>query len=60
MSNKYLMIFAIFTVVIFNLVIAITCIRYDNYVKELKEKANKYDLMTNSVEVEDEHNRNYK
>lgn len=54
MSNKYLMIFAIFIVVVFNLLIAIACIRYDNYIKELKEKANKYDLMTNSVEVEDE------
>lgn len=54
MSNKFLMIFVIFIVVVFNLVIAIACIRYDNYVRELKEKANKYDLIINSVEEENE------
>lgn len=54
MSNKFLVIFTIFIVVVFNLLIAITVTRYNNYVKELKEKANKYDLITNSVEAENE------
>ena len=54
MSKKeYFYIFlGILLTIIWIVILLTTCIRYDNYVEELKEKANKYDVIISNTEVE--------
>ncbi len=54
MSKKeYFYIFlGIFLIIVWIVVFIGTCISYDNYMKELKEKANKYDAIISNTEVE--------
>ena len=55
MKDKLIIIIASILIIAWFVCFIVTCVRYDNYTKELKEKANKYDLITNeSLEVKDE------
>ena len=47
--EKWVIPVTIILVLIFNLCVIITCVRYDNYVNELKEKAQKYEMIENKV-----------
>lgn len=47
-------IIGVIIIMIWCLLAICACLKVDRYINELEEKANKYDLMTNSVEVEDE------
>ena len=50
--EKWVIPVTIILVLIFSLCVIITCIRYDNYVNELKEKAQKYEMIENKIEKE--------
>lgn len=48
-GEKWVIPFTIILVLIFSLCVIITCVRYDNYVNELKEKAQKYEMIENKI-----------
>lgn len=48
-KDKWLIPIIIVMVLIYNLGIIIACLRYDNYINELEEKAHKYEMIENKV-----------
>ncbi len=53
-GEKWVIPVTIILVLIFSLCVITTCVRYDNYVNELKEKAKKYEMIENKVGEENE------
>ena len=48
-EEKWVIPVTIILVLIFSLCVIITCVRYDNYVNELKEKVQKYEMIENKI-----------
>ena len=47
-------IIGVIMIMIWCLFVIYACLKVDRYINELEEKANKYDLIVNNVEVKDE------